>query len=70
MEFEKYFERLVAMFAEIGDIVPRFRVYEKLFPSHERLTQALSVVYLDIIKFCTDAKAVFKKGKSASSEFS
>ena len=30
-EFGKYFERLVEMFARIGDVLPRFRVYESLF---------------------------------------
>lgn len=31
-EFGKYFERLVEMLARIGDVLPRFRVYENLFP--------------------------------------
>jgi hypothetical protein len=54
------------MFVRIGDVLPRFRVYEKLFPSHERLVQALSVVYVDILRFCTDAKAIFRKAKRPS----
>ena len=62
-EFGKYFEKLVDMFARIGDVLPRFRVYEKLFPGHEQLLQSLSIVYVDIIKFCTDAKAVFRQGR-------
>ena len=41
------------------------RVYERLFPNHERLVQALSVVYVDIVKFCVQAKAVFRKGRRA-----
>lgn len=61
-EFGKYFEKLVEMFARIGDVLPRFRVYEKLFPGHEQLVQSLSIVYVDIIKFCTDAKAIFRQG--------
>ncbi|KAL9118913.1 MAG: hypothetical protein Q9187_004535 [Circinaria calcarea] len=65
-EFHKYFERLVDMFVRIGDVLPQFRVYEKLFASHERLVQALSKVYVDILEFCTDAKAVFRKGKRPS----
>jgi hypothetical protein len=52
------------MFTRIGDVLPRFQLYEALFPSHERLVQALSVVYLDILIFCIDAKAVFRKAKS------
>jgi len=51
------------MFTRIGDVLPRFRLYERLFPSHERLVQALSVVYLDILTFCNDAKTVFRKAK-------
>ena len=39
-ELGKYFERIVEMPARIGDVLPRFRVYEKLCSSHERLTQA------------------------------
>ncbi|KAL8992330.1 MAG: hypothetical protein Q9169_007181 [Polycauliona sp. 2 TL-2023] len=65
-EFGKYFERIVDMFAGIGDLLPRFRLYENLFPSHERLVQALSVAYVDILTFCTDAKAVFRReGRSS-----
>lgn len=53
------------MFTRIGDILPRCRVYQALFPSHGRLLQAISVVYLDIIYFCTDAKITFRKLKSS-----
>lgn len=61
-EFTKYYERIVDMFVRIGDLLPRFRVYENLFPSHERLVQALSVVYVDVLTFCTEAKVVFRRG--------
>ena len=54
------------MFSRIGDILPRFQVYEKLFPNHERLVHALSVAYVDIIAFCSDAKAVFRRGQRSS----
>lgn len=54
------------MFARIGDVLPRFQIYEKLFPHHERLTQALSIAYVDVIAFCSDAKAVFRRGQRAS----
>lgn len=62
-EFGKYFEKLVDMLARIGDILPRFQVYEKLFRNHERLVHALSVAYVDVVVFCSDAKAVFRRGK-------
>ncbi|KAL9050613.1 MAG: hypothetical protein Q9206_005021 [Seirophora lacunosa] len=65
-EFGKYFERIVDMFARIGDLLPRFRVYENLFPSHERLVQALSITYVDILAFCTEAKAVFRRERRTS----
>lgn len=65
-EFGKYFERIVEMLARIGDVLPRFRVYENLFPNHERLIQALSVAYVDIISFCTKSKAVFRHGQRSS----
>ena len=51
------------MLARIGDILPRCRIYESLFYSHERLLQAISVAYLDIIHFCVDAKAIFRRFK-------
>ena len=54
------------MFARIGDVLPRFRDYERLFPDHERLLQALSIVYVDIMKFCVEAKAVFRQAKHRS----
>ena len=48
------------MFSHISDVLPRLRVYEQLFTDHERLVQAISAVYLDILKFCADAKDVFR----------
>jgi hypothetical protein len=54
------------MFARIGDVLPRFRVYEKLFPDHGYLISALSVAYVDIVIFCIDAKMVFRKGTKQS----
>lgn len=54
------------MFVRIGDLLPQFRVYEKLFPSPERLVQALSLAYVDIITFCAHAKAIFRYGQRNS----
>ena len=67
-EFGKYFDKLVEMFVRIGDVLPRFRTYERLFSNHERLINALSIAYLDIITFCTSAKAVFRRGQCSSSK--
>ena len=40
-------------------------MYEILFPAHETLVQSLSVVYLDVLAFCSDAKAMFRRSKHA-----
>ena len=48
------------MFGRIGDVLPRFNIYERLFSDHERLLETLSVAYLDIISFCQDAKSTFR----------
>lgn len=53
------------MFSRISDLLPRLRVYEQLFPNHESLVQALSIVYFDVLKFCSDAKVMFRKSKHA-----
>ena len=51
------------MLAKIGDVIPRFQIYERLFPSHLhlRLTQALSNAYLDVLRFCFVVKRAFRK---------
>ena len=54
------------MFSRIGDVLPRCRDYERLFPSFERLKLAIADLYLDILKFCIEAKAVFRKTKNPS----
>lgn len=40
-------------------------MYEKLFPAHETLVQSLSVVYLDVLTFCSDAKAMLRHSRNA-----
>ena len=64
--FEKYFKKLIDMFERIGNILPTCEVYQSLFPSHGRLLQAISVVYVDIIHFCVDAKTTFRKLKKST----
>lgn len=56
------------MFSSIGDVLPRFRIFERLFSSHELLIQALSKVYVEIISFCAEAKRVFRDGQRATSK--
>ena len=56
------------MFSSIGDVLPRFRIFERLFSNHELLIQALSKVYVDIISFCAEVKKVFRDAQRATSE--
>ncbi|CZR67167.1 uncharacterized protein PAC_17066 [Phialocephala subalpina] len=51
----KFYDKIVDILARIGDILPRFRDYERIYnpQKHKRLVQALSNAYLDIIVICT-----------------
>lgn len=51
---------MVGMFERIGDILPRFDLYIRLFPGHSQLLDAMSRVYSDIVRFCLKARQVFK----------
>ncbi|KAK6334822.1 hypothetical protein TWF718_010268 [Orbilia javanica] len=66
--FGKYHDKLLDMFERIGDVLPRFDSYAKLFPSHRYLLHALSLAYLDILLFCTAAKKVFLEGRNKYSK--
>jgi hypothetical protein len=57
------------MFAQIGNVLPVFSAYERLYRGHQALMHPLSLVFLDIIKFCISAKEVFRKGKRRMSSF-
>lgn len=65
-EFERYYGKLVDMLARIGDVLPRFSTYARLYSNHENLLEALAVVYLDVISFCMDARKVFEQGRKHS----
>jgi hypothetical protein len=56
------------MLAQIGDVLPRFRIYERLYHDHERLLVALSRAWLDIIHFCTRTKDFFLNANRSMSE--
>ena len=58
---------MVDMFEQIGDVIPRFQLYEQMFSASPRLLQSLSNAYLDIIKFCTSAKNAFQKARKSGS---
>ncbi|KAK6359991.1 hypothetical protein TWF696_001112 [Orbilia brochopaga] len=63
--FGKYHEKLMDMFERIGDVLPRFNTYAQLFASRAYLLHSLSLVYLDILQFCTAAKQVFLDSKQS-----
>ncbi|PVI05552.1 hypothetical protein DM02DRAFT_668201 [Periconia macrospinosa] len=62
-EAGKFQEKVVDMLAQIGDIIPRFRIYQVLYGKHERLLSALTEAYLDVLRFCTDVKTFFQRAK-------
>ena len=55
------------MYEHIGDSLPRFRVYEALFPRHEQLLAVLANAYLDIIRFSHEACKVFARPSKGTS---
>lgn len=57
------------MLAQIGDVLPRFRIYETLFSNHERLLAALSDAFLDVLSFCITTKEFFTRAKKSKSGF-
>jgi hypothetical protein len=59
----------VDMLSQIGDVLPRFRIYETLFKNHERLLVALSAVYLDVLRFCIASKDLFVKARKSKSRW-
>jgi len=65
----KFQEMLVEMLAQIGGVLPRFRLLQKLFSNHERLLAALAEVYLDVLLFCVRAKEFFLRAKKSFSKY-
>lgn len=56
------------MFAQIGDALPRFRIYRNLFSNHELLLVSLSKAYLDVLQFCVTTKEFFAKERRSFSK--
>ncbi|KAE8442960.1 hypothetical protein EG329_002498 [Mollisiaceae sp. DMI_Dod_QoI] len=58
----KFYAKIVDVLARVGDILPRFRDYERIYnpQKHARLTQALSNTYLDIITLCTEFRKAIR----------
>lgn len=59
-EFGKYFERLVDMLEQIGDNISRLFGYAGLFSGHTGLNDALSKVFISILKFCFGVRRLFR----------
>jgi hypothetical protein len=68
-EAGKFQERMVDMLAQIGDVLPRFRIFQTLFSNHERLLAALAEVYLDVLRFCIRTKEFFVHARKSLSKY-
>lgn len=64
-EAGRFQEKIVDMLGQIGDVLPRYRIYEVLYSKHARLLSALSEAYLDVLRFCTQVKSHFKRAKKS-----
>jgi hypothetical protein len=67
-EAGKFQERLTDMLAQIGDVLPRFHIYQIVFRNHEKLLLALSDAFLDVLNFCVITKDFFAASRKSLSE--
>ncbi|KAE9368038.1 hypothetical protein N431DRAFT_494895 [Stipitochalara longipes BDJ] len=65
--YSKFYDKIVDTLGRIGDILPRFRDYERIYngQKHRRLYQALSNAYLDIIVLCTEFRKSIREQKNS-----
>jgi hypothetical protein len=56
------------MLESIGDSLPRFSKYSSLFPNTPGLQNALFKIYIEILQFSVDARAIFKKRHSGKND--
>jgi hypothetical protein len=68
-EFGEYFDKLTAMFEEIGRNLTGLRRYPKLYPNNKILQESMVKIFKRIFEFCSRAKYVFRAGKNRSSSF-
>ena len=66
---QKYFDDLLDFLERVGYALPRFRLYQAIFPGDVRLMNLLTDAYLRIIDFCTEAKTQFTSKRAISSKF-
>ncbi|KAF2259080.1 hypothetical protein CC78DRAFT_548649 [Lojkania enalia] len=60
-KYEDYFNRLVDMLDQIGDLLPRYITYSNLLQSHPPLHVWLKKTYLIFIRFVVRAKEIFTR---------
>ncbi|PMD21213.1 hypothetical protein NA56DRAFT_572794 [Hyaloscypha hepaticicola] len=65
--YSKFYDKIVDTLGRIGDILPRFRDYERIYngQKHQRLTQALSNTYLEIITLCSEFRKTIRGQKNS-----
>jgi len=61
-KYDKYYNRIVDVLGRIGDLLPRFKDYGRIFDlkKHPRLRLALSEIYFDIIKLCIKFREILQ----------
>ncbi|CAG9949252.1 unnamed protein product [Clonostachys rosea f. rosea IK726] len=55
------FKQILAMLERIGQSLPRFLVYEHLFPKHEPIQIAILSIYVDVINLLASVRAFAEK---------
>ncbi|KAI9654606.1 MAG: hypothetical protein M1831_005367 [Alyxoria varia] len=63
---QKYFDELLSLLERVGYALPRFRLYQTIFPGDVRLMNLLTEAYLRIVGFCTDVKTQFNSKRTIS----
>lgn len=57
--FQRYFDKILDAFSEIGRALPFWREYEAIFSDNLRLMNLLTNAYLEIIEFCVHVKELY-----------
>ncbi|KAK8237004.1 hypothetical protein HDK77DRAFT_493648 [Phyllosticta capitalensis] len=66
-EIDEYFENLINMLRQIGETLPQYHDYHRLFPDHGRLMLVLSEALASILIFCKKVKDHFDDDKTSLS---
>lgn len=67
-KYDKYYSRLADILGRIGDLLPRFKDYGRIFDleKHPRLRQVLSETYFDIITLCIKFREILQSQTRSS----